>query len=108
MVEKEDSDDEEKINYISFNQDNSCFCIGTGKGFKVFTSYPFKKLFEREYGPIGIIEMLYRSNLLIIVKAAKKAPFLEEKMIIYDDHGNKSVGELTFKAPIRAIKVTKQ
>ena len=106
MVEKDD-DDEETINYLSFNQDQTCFSIGTSKGFKIFTSYPFKLLFERNIGKIGIIQMLYRSNLLIIVKASKKPPFLEEKLIIYDDHANKSVGDLTFKSPVRAVKVSK-
>ncbi len=107
MVDKDDGD-QEKINYLSFNQDHSCFCIGTGKGFKIFTSYPFKKLFDRKYGPVGIIEMLYKSNLLIIVRSTKKPPFLEERLIIYDDHGGKSVGELVFKTPIRSVKVNKQ
>ena len=32
-----------KILYISFNQDNSCFSIGTEKGFIIYETYPIKK-----------------------------------------------------------------
>lgn len=35
------------ILYISFNQDFSCFSIGTEKGFKIFNTYPFKDNIDR-------------------------------------------------------------
>ena len=36
-----------KIISISFNQDSSCFAVGTEKGFDIFTSNPFKLQFKR-------------------------------------------------------------
>ena len=108
MANTDDKSSIEVVNYLSFNQENTCFAIGTGNGFKIFNTYPFKKLFEREIGPVGIVEMLYRSNLLIIVKASKKSPYLDEKLVIFDDSSNKSVGDLTFKSPVRAVKISKQ
>ncbi len=41
-----DSTDDQMI-CVSFNQDNSCFAVGTERGFKIYNSYPFKDNFER-------------------------------------------------------------
>ena len=38
---------DEKILYISFNHDNSCFVIGTEIGFKIFNSFPLGLKKER-------------------------------------------------------------
>ena len=35
------------INYISFNQDQKCFAIGTQTGFTIYNSYPFKGAVKR-------------------------------------------------------------
>ena len=32
---------------VSFNQDGTCFSVGTEKGFEIFISNPFKFYFER-------------------------------------------------------------
>ena len=42
-----DSPDTNNILYFSFNQDSSCFAIGTEKGFGIFNTYPFLKIVER-------------------------------------------------------------
>lgn len=42
-----DSPDTNNILYFSFNQDSSCFAIGTEKGFGIFNTYPFLKTVER-------------------------------------------------------------
>ena len=56
----EDSIDE-KCLYSSFNQDSSLFCVGTNKGFRVYSSYPFKCVGKRDIsGGIGIVEILNR------------------------------------------------
>ena len=41
---EEKSDD---ILYIGFNQDFSCFSLGTERGFKILNTYPFKDTFKR-------------------------------------------------------------
>lgn len=38
---------EDQMLYVTFNQDASCFAVGTEKGFKIFNSFPFKDSFER-------------------------------------------------------------
>jgi hypothetical protein len=37
----------EEIRCINFNQDSSCFCIGTEKGYYIYNSVPCKLLFSR-------------------------------------------------------------
>jgi len=37
----------EEIRCINFNQDSSCFCIGTEKGYYIYNSDPCKLLFSR-------------------------------------------------------------
>ena len=36
-----------KMLYISFNQDASCFSVGTETGFTIFNLNPFKEIFNR-------------------------------------------------------------
>lgn len=42
-----DNTGDDQMLYATFNQDASCFAIGTERGFKIFNSYPFKDSFER-------------------------------------------------------------
>ena len=47
----------QKILYLSFNQDSTCFSVGTDTGFKIFNTNPFKPNFERG---IFFIKLLFR------------------------------------------------
>ena len=47
---------EEECLYATFNQDSSCFCIGTKKGFRIYNSYPVRCLQKRDIdGGISVI-----------------------------------------------------
>lgn len=41
------SKNEDNMLYVNFNQDFSCFAIGTEKGFHIYNTYPYKELFNR-------------------------------------------------------------
>jgi hypothetical protein len=44
------------------------FCVGTDTGFRIFDSNKFEQKFVRDLkGGLGIVEMLYRSNILALV-----------------------------------------
>ena len=99
---------EDQMLYVSFNQDSSCFALGTERGFKVYSSFPFKDKYERVLeGGIGIVEMLYRSNIIALVGGGKCPKFSKNKVIIWDDFQSKVISELKFTSTIKNVKLKK-
>ena len=94
--------------YASFNQDNSFFSVGTEKGFRIYQTYPFVEPYERKMnGGIGIVEMLYRSNFLVLMGGGRVPKYNKNKLIIWDDYENKIISELKFTTSIINIKLKK-
>eukprot|EP00826_Nyctotherus_ovalis_P049067 TRINITY_DN5862_c0_g2_i2.p1 TRINITY_DN5862_c0_g2~~TRINITY_DN5862_c0_g2_i2.p1 ORF type:complete len:245 (+),score=62.88 TRINITY_DN5862_c0_g2_i2:58-792(+) len=95
-----------KILTLSFNQTYDCFICGTEKGFHIFTSFPFDQAFCRDIGTgIHIIEMLHSSNLLAFVGNGTHPRYPPTKVILWDDHIAKAIGELDFKEHVKALKL---
>ena len=103
MVQKETS---ESMLYINFNQDASCFAVGTETGFRIYNTNPYKGTFIRDLnGGIGIIEMLYRSNILALVGGGKCPKFAPNKVVIWDDHQGKVLSEMRFTNNVKNVKL---
>eukprot|EP00606_Chrysophyceae_sp_TOSAG23-5_P000447 GSChrysophyteH2.ASY1.ANO1.878.1 assembled CDS len=98
---------ENELLHVAFNQDSSCFACGTNDGFSVHNITPFKETFRRIFvsGGIGIVEMLYRCNLLAIVGGGSSPRYPPNKVMIWDDRQNRCVGELLFKTNVLAVHV---
>ena len=97
-----------KLLNISFNQDNSCFSIGTEKGFLVYETYPIKNHYERKMdGGIKIVEMLYRTNALALIGGGENPKFNPKKLIIWDDSQNRIASEIKFFSVLRNVKLKK-
>jgi WD40 repeat protein len=79
------------------------------KGFRIYNCDPFKLTYQREFrsGGLGIVEMLFRCNLMALVGGGKQPRFPPSKVILWDDHQKRAIGELTFRTHVKAVKLRK-
>ena len=95
-----------EILYISFNQDSSCISIGTESGFKIINSCPFLDLYYRDMkGGIGIVEMLYDTNLLGLVGGGKNPKYPLNEFVLWDEEKGEEVGKIKMSKNILNIKL---
>ena len=102
--------EENKISmlYVSFNQDNSFFSIGTDNGFIIYKTYPLSEPYQRNLnGGIGVVEMVNNSNFLLLIGGGETPRFGKNTLVIWDDHENKVISELKFTSSIKSCKYKK-
>jgi len=110
------SDQQDTLLTMSFNQDGGCLAVGTGSGFRICNAHPFQETFRRqlggdaaagadEGGGIAHIEMLYRTNLLALTGHAHSPTYPPNKVMIYDDHLQRPIGELIFRQRVLATRL---
>nr|GEU65662.1 autophagy-related protein 18b isoform X2 [Tanacetum cinerariifolium] len=96
------------IRCASFNQDNSCFVIGTKDGFRIFDSNTGKLLYERDIGAFVIVEMLFSSSLLAIVGAGEQASLSPRRLCLFNTETGTALRELNFLTSILAVRVNRK
>ena len=94
---------------LCFNQDTSCFAYSGNNGFTVYSCDPFRQSIKRIFnGGIGIVSMLFRCNIMAIVGGGKNPEYSPNKVMIWDDHSQQSIGELVFRTPVKCVKLRRE
>lgn len=92
----------------SFNQDNSCFAIGTRDGFRLFDANTGRLLYERAIGAFTIVEMLFSSDLLAIVGAGEQPSLSPRRLCLFNTTTGMALRELNFLTSIVSIHVNRK
>ncbi|KAI3449515.1 hypothetical protein Pfo_006180 [Paulownia fortunei] len=98
-----------KLLHVSFNQDYGCFATGTDHGFRIYNCDPFREIFRRDFdgngGGVGAVEMLFRCNILALVGGGDSPQYPLNKVMIWDDHQSRCIGELSFRSEVRGVRL---
>ncbi|KAH8892066.1 WD40 repeat-like protein [Thozetella sp. PMI_491] len=89
------------LNFITFNQDHSCLAVGTSKGFRIYHTDPFSKIFSGDEGNVSIIEMLFSTSLVALILSPRH-------LIIQNTKRASIICELTFPSAVLAVRLNRK
>ncbi|KAI0850081.1 WD40 repeat-like protein [Daldinia vernicosa] len=89
------------LNFVTFNQDHSCLAVGTSKGFRIYHTEPFSKIFSSDDGNIAIVEMLFSTSLVAFVLSPRH-------LIVQNTKRASVICELTFPSAILAVRLNRK
>ena len=94
--------------FVDFNQDHSCFVVGTESGYRIFQVEPLQHTHSRKFegaAGVGTVAMLYRSNVLALVGGGRNPRYPPTKVILWDDKESRAIAELTYRTSVHAVRL---
>ncbi|KAG8726124.1 autophagy protein, partial [Ceratobasidium sp. 423] len=104
MAEKTNSN----MLFANFNQDFSCISVGTKKGYSITNCDPFGRVYTKNDGARGIVEMLFCTSLIALVGAADQPSSSPRKLQIVNTKRQSMICELLFPSSILAVKLNRK
>ncbi|KAK3304041.1 WD40-repeat-containing domain protein [Chaetomium strumarium] len=89
------------LNFVTFNQDHSCIAVGTTKGFRIYHTDPFSKVFKSDEGRVSLIEMLFSTSLVALVLSPRQ-------LVIQNTKRGSIICELTFPTAVLAVRLNRK
>ncbi|KAI1320075.1 WD40 repeat-like protein [Xylariaceae sp. FL0255] len=89
------------LNFVTFNQDHSCLAVGTSKGFRIYHTDAFSKIFSSDDGNIAIVEMLFSTSLVALILSPRH-------LIIQNTKRASVICELTFPSAVLAVRLNRK
>ncbi|KAH8684906.1 protein-vacuolar targeting protein Atg18 [Tricladium varicosporioides] len=89
------------MNFVTFNQDYSCLAVGTSKGFRIYHTDPFSKIFSSDDGNVAIIEMLFSTSLVALILSPRH-------LVIQNTKRSSIICELTFPSAVLAVRLNRK
>ncbi|KAH6613379.1 WD40-repeat-containing domain protein [Chaetomium tenue] len=91
-----------KLNYVTFNQDHSCLAVATSRGFRIYHTDPFSKIFNSDEGNVTIIEMLFSTSLVAMVRSPRHL------LMLIDLQRGSIICDLTFPTAVLAVRLNRK
>lgn len=89
------------MNFVTFNQDYSCLAVGTSRGFRIYHTDPFAKIFSSDDGNVALIEMLFSTSLVALIHSPRH-------LVIQNTKRSSIICELTFPSAVHAVKLNRK
>lgn len=101
------SNSSESINFVSFNQDNTCVSVAYSDGYKIFNCDPFANCYKKTDGSIGIVQMLFSTSLVLVVGLGDEPSLSPRRLKVINTKRQSTICELTFPTSILAVKMNR-
>uniref|UniRef100_A0A383W1Z6 Anaphase-promoting complex subunit 4 WD40 domain-containing protein n=1 Tax=Tetradesmus obliquus TaxID=3088 RepID=A0A383W1Z6_TETOB len=94
--------------HIAFNQDNSCICIGTSEGIRIYHIETHQICYRDDIGAVGIAEMLFCTSLLVYVGAGDQPSLTPRRLSVINTSSSSVIRDLSFSSSVLAVRLNKQ
>jgi len=100
----------DRVQLVSFNQEQQFFAVGTNTGFSIFSCEPLQMKQQKEFqsaGGISTAEMLFQTNIVALAGGGREPRWPPNEVRLWDMHPERDrmVGCLTFNHEVRNVKM---